>query len=217
MTSAAASTCPFLRPLLLALACAAVASPALAQYKVVDADGRVTYTDRPPAPSSGLRVTPVRADGSAAADPVVSLPLELRQAVARFPVTLYTTADCGPCDSGRRLLQERGVPYTERLIVDDADTDALMRLSNGRTVPTLTVGGQVMRGYAENDWRSTLDLAGYPRESRLPRGYTPPEPTPLVARAPVPVAAAAPERRELPPSPPVEPPAPDSPQPAIRF
>jgi hypothetical protein len=56
----------------------------------------------------------------------------------------------------------------------------------------LTVGGQALRGFQEADWQGTLDLAGYPRESRLPRNFQAPAPTPLVARsAPAPAVAAA--------------------------
>ncbi|TAG29021.1 MAG: glutaredoxin family protein, partial [Verrucomicrobia bacterium] len=69
-----------------------------------------------------------------------SLPLELRQAAARYPVTLYTAADCPPCDSGRKLLQQRGIPYSERRVTSDEDAQALERLVGGRTVPSLTIG-----------------------------------------------------------------------------
>lgn len=193
-------------------------APAHAQFKVVDADGRVTYTDRPPSPSAGARVTPVRRDGSVAATDAVLLPLELRQAAQRFPVTLYSAAECAPCESARRLLQSRGVPHSERLISDDADGEALARLTQGRVVPTLTIGAQVMRGYAETDWNATLDLAGYPRESRLPRGYLAPPVTPLVAKASVAAPSPAGPVATAPLPAPVQPPSDtDEPGPSIRF
>ena len=115
---------------------------------------------------------------------MASLPLELRQTVARFPVTLYTSTDCSPCESGRRLLQSRGVPFVERRVLTGDDAEALDRLTGGRSVPTLTIGSQALRGYADNDWHSYLDAAGYPRESQLPRSYQPPPATPLVERQP---------------------------------
>ncbi len=202
---------------------ALTSGPSLAQYKVVDADGRVTYTDRPPAATPNARITPVRRDGLVAADNSgANFPLELRQASARFPVTLYTATDCPPCDSARRLLRTRGIPFIERLINEDDDATALQQLSGGRTVPTLTVGGQVIRVFAESDWHNMLDLAGYPRESRLPRGYSAPPATPLATRAAqapasVPEPAAAP--RPLPTPPPAAPSADpaEAPGPAIRF
>jgi glutaredoxin len=180
----------------LALLGLAGAGAAMAQFKVVGPDGKVTYTDRPQA-VPGAQVQPLRRDGSpagpaAAVPATASLPAELRPVVARFPVMLYTSADCPPCEAGRKLLQQRGVPFSEHQVGSDDDIAALQRLTAGRTVPALTVGGQALRGFQEADWQGTLDLAGYPRESRLPRNYQAPAPTPLVARsAPAPAAAPA--------------------------
>lgn len=195
---------------LLALA----ASSAWAQYKVVAPDGSVTYTDRPPF-ESHLRITPIGRNAPAAAVAEVGLPIDLRQATARYPVTLYTTADCLPCDNGRKLLQQRGVPYAERTIGSDDDLQALERLVGARTVPALTVGAQPLRGFSETDWASYLDAAGYPKESKLPRSWPAAVPTPLVQRA----VAATPEARPAPaPAAPAAP-APEAPQPGttIRF
>ena len=183
---------------LAALLVAGLGLPALAQYKVVGPDGRVTYTDRPPLAASGAQVTALRRNGGAAIAGA-ELPLELRQAAARFPVALYTSAECAPCDNGRRLLQARGVPYTEYGVSDNPDLAALERLSDGRTVPTLTVGKQVLRGFSASEWQSTLDLATYPRESRLPAGYTQPSTTPLTQRKPAPVGpSGAPDQPPVP-------------------
>lgn len=181
-----------------------VALPVLAQYKVVGPDGRVTYTDRPPADASA-KVTDLGRRGSATAAPAAAsgLPADLQRLAERFPVTLFTSAECGPCNDGRQLLQQRGVPYSERLVANSDDIAALERTVGGRTVPALTVGGQALRGFNPVDWTSYLDAAGYPRESRLPRGWAPPAPAPLVARAPVPApqaAAPAPAPEAAPPS-----------------
>lgn len=176
------------------LLCAAVASlvlPAAAQYKVVAPDGRITYTDRAPADAS-LRVSPLGRDTAITAAPQDPLPPDLRQVATRFPVTLYSAADCQPCEAGRQLLLLRGVPFSEKLVASDEDVAALERLSGARTVPTLSIGAQVLRGLAQDEWASYLDLAGYPRESRLPKGWQPAPATPLVARsAPRPAAAPA--------------------------
>jgi glutaredoxin len=167
------------------------AGPALAQYKVVGPDGRVTYTDRPPADASA-KVTPLGRNNSAVAPASSGLPADLQRLSERFPVTLFTATDCAPCETGRQLLQQRGIPYTERQVISNDDVAALERTIGGRTVPALTVGGQALRGFSQSDWVSYLDAAGYPRESRLPRGWVPPAATPLVARAPLPPTAAAP-------------------------
>lgn len=164
--------------------------PALALYKVVQPDGSVTYTDRPPAAGSGRIITLGR--NAAPAEPEAVFPLELRQPAQRYPVTVYTAPDCAPCDSGRRLLQQRGIPYSERLVTSDADAAALERTVGARTVPALTIGAQALRGLSELEWTAYLDAAGYPRESRLPSGWQPPAPVPLVESVPVRPQAAEP-------------------------
>jgi glutaredoxin len=175
-----------------ALAGLVLALPSHALYKVVGPDGRITYTDRAPGAELG-RIQPLGRDGTATAEasPNAALPLELRQITTRFPVTLYTAPDCSPCEAGRRLLQVRGIPYAERRVLNDDDAEAMNRITGGRSVPTLTVGTQALRGLSDTDWHSYLDAAGYPRESKLPRGYQPPAATPLVAREAEPKPATA--------------------------
>jgi glutaredoxin len=190
------------------LAAAVACGVAPAQYKIVNPDGSVTYTDRIPAPASNQRVMQLGRGGAAATTLTeVALPAELRQAVQRHPVTLYTSTDCAPCDSGRTLLQQRGVPYTEKRVASDEDAQALERIVGGRTVPSLTVGAQPLRGFSESDWAAYLEAAGYPRQSRLPRGWQPAPITPLAERAAPPARPPAPppEREpEAPPPPPAE-------------
>jgi glutaredoxin len=206
---------PLLR-LVPALALACFALPGHALYKVVGPDGTVTYTDRPPPAASG-RPAPVgaRTEAPAADAPPANLPIELRQVTSRYPVTLYTGADCVPCESGRRLLAARGIPFAERRVSSEEDAEALNRLTGGRSIPTLMIGTQALRGFGDGDWHSYLDAAGYPRESRLPRGYQQPAATPLVQRQ----AEAAPQERPAPPpaaEPVPPPPAPPAPA-GIRF
>ena len=161
---------------------AAVALPGHAQYKVIGADGKVTYTDRLPATSQG-KVTTISARGGVAASDA-GLPLELRQALARYPVTLYVMAQgCEPCDVARQLLRQRGIPVTEKQVQTANDVDALERLTGGRDAPSLTIGSQTLRGLAPEVWNSYLDAAGYPRESRLPTSYEYPPALPIVERS----------------------------------
>jgi glutaredoxin len=187
-------------------------SSAQAQYKVVAPDGSVTYTDRQPATSNAKVTALGRNAARDAATPELSLPPELRGAVQRHPVTLYTSNNCQPCDSGRRMLQQRGIPYTEKRVTTEEDAQALERIVGGLTVPALTIGAQPLRGFAEQDWASFLDAAGYPKESKLPRGWPTPEATALVQRAAPATAARAPAPQPTPEAPLPEP-APGS----IRF
>jgi glutaredoxin len=176
---------------------------AQALYKIIGPDGRITYSDQAPAGTSA-RVTALTGDGraasaapaasgasasaratnptNAATGPQSALPTDLRGLVSRYPVTLYAASDCAPCTTGRNLLRQRGIPFSEKIVDSDDDVDAMSRITGARTLPALTVGKQALRGYAEADWTEFLDAAGYPRESHLPRGYVASPATPLVAR-----------------------------------
>ena len=190
---------------LLSLAVLFASAPLYAQYKVVGPDGKVTYTDRPPAQATG-KVTELGGRGAVAAENA-ALPLELRQAAARYPVTLYASVGgCDPCDSARQLLRQRGIPYSEKSVQSPEDADALERLSGGRDAPTLSIGSQTLRGLAPEVWNSYLDAAGYPRESRLPPNFAYAPATPLVTRAAPAAARAAETPAERPAAAPVPPP-----------
>ena len=176
---------------LLALLCTlAVNGLAQAQqvHRIVGPDGKVTFSDRAPsldkaaqAPSGGA------AAGSSVND---TLPYELRQIASRFPVTLYTGADCAPCVSARNLLVNRGVPFTERTIGSNEDIDTLQRLSGNTGLPFGTIGRQQLHCYSDTEWTQYLDAAGYPKQSKLPANYRRPAATPLTDAKPVEPATA---------------------------
>jgi glutaredoxin len=188
---------------LAAIACSAGAQPV---YRIVGPDGKVTFSDQPPATvgakASQAAVSPL--GGTAGGDS--SLPFELRQTASRYPVTLYTGADCVPCGAGRAYLASRGVPFTEKTVTTNEDLSALQRLSGAATLPVVTIGGQRITGYSETEWSEYLNAAGYPRTSQLPGSYRQPAATPLVAAvsprsAPAP-AAPSPTPTAAQPTPP---------------
>ncbi|AKJ29866.1 DUF4124 domain-containing protein [Caldimonas brevitalea] len=201
----------------LLLCCWAAALPAHALYKVVGPDGKVTYTDRPPTEVS--RVQPLTSSGAPAAGGGASaLPFELQRVVGRFPVTLYTSRECQPCEAGRALLRQRGVPYTEKTVNTAQDAAALNRLAGGTDLPLLQIGGQQIKGYAAEEWQSYLDTAGYPKQSTLPTSFQFAPPTPLVAvvPAPAPTQTAAGTPRSAPSTSSPPPPAGNAP-PGFKF
>lgn len=158
-------------------------------YRVVGPDGRVTFSDRPP--DGGQQDVANSAYGSrGTTNP--PLPLELRGVASRFPVTLYSAANCSPCAAARGLLTQRGIPFTERTVNTADDQAALLKLSGGdATLPFGTIGKQQLKGYSSAEWAQYLDAAGYPPQSQLPRGYRNPDPAPLVKPEPKPAATAA--------------------------
>jgi glutaredoxin len=170
--------------------CAAVTAQAQTVYRIVGPDGKVTFSDKPPASAAEGKIA-ATGTGSAAAASGGSLPFELRQVVSKFPVTLYTGPDCSPCDSGRTLLNSRGIPFAERTVTTQEDGASLKRLSGAQALPFLTIGGQRIKGFADTEWTQYLDAAGYPKTSQLPATYRQAPAAPLVAVADKPAPAKA--------------------------
>lgn len=163
-----------------ALVLAASGIQAQTIYRIVGADGKVTFSDKPPVSAEQGKVATTGV-GAAAANPSSGMPFELRQVVAKYPVVLYTSTACAPCDTGRNLLLTRGVPFSERTVATPEDRAYLQRLTGDNSLPYLTIGTQRIRGLSDQEWTQYLDAAGYPKTSMLPATYRNAAPTPLVA------------------------------------
>jgi glutaredoxin len=166
-------------------------SQAQTMYRIVGADGKVTFSDKPPAPAEKSKVTTSRT-GNFSTGSDESLPTELRNALQKFPVTLYTATGCSGCDSARSALKARGIPMRELLVQNEQDTAELKRISGESSLPLITIGAQQIKGFAADEINNYLDLAGYPKPTRMPQGYKDPAPTPVVERPRTAAAPAAP-------------------------
>ena len=151
-------------PVLLCLAAALAVSAAQAQstvYRWVDKDGKVQFSDAPP--PADARQASQKTMGGGYVDR--ELPYGVQQAMKKNPVILYTAPSCGdPCASGRSLLSERGVPFSERNAgASAAAQKELKDLIGGLEVPVMVVGASPVKGFDAGQWSLALDDAGYPR------------------------------------------------------
>lgn len=166
---------------LLLTLCATAAHAQL--YKSVGPNGKVTYSDTPPASASKVETKALAIGDTNASD----FPFEVAEAVKSHPVTLYTTRNCIPCDDGRKLLTERGVPFTEKTVNNNEDIAQFRKVSGDSNLPLLIIGRSKERGYDASAWNSALTSAGYPTSNKLPKTYRNPS---AEAAAPTPKPAA---------------------------
>jgi len=153
------------RGLLLLLALLASQAALAQQYRWLDENGGVHYTDTPPPPTakSGERK---KFKGNAVGS---QTSYELEQALKTAPVTLYSHPDCKDlCQLAREVLNKRGVPFSEVSATDEAKLEQLRRVSGGTRVPVLVVGGQVETSVSADAYSQALDLAGYPKPGVAP-------------------------------------------------
>ena len=149
---------PRLLVICLLLACGAAHAET---YRWTDGKGHTVFSDTPP-PGNAQKV----AKTGTASEPGDSTPLATRKAAENFPVTLYTSADCvAECKQARDLLNTRGIPFTETMVKNQEEADALKKISGDAFVPTLKVGKETSRGYSPAAYNNLLDLAGYPKSA----------------------------------------------------
>lgn len=136
------------------------------QYRWVDKDGRVQFTDTPPpAWAKDVRKTNAAVDKPAAPP----LPYELARLQQDFPVTLYTGPSCKEgCDRARALLNKRGIPFKEISVFETETQEELKRVSGGTEVPTMVVGRSVEKGFEQTAFDALLDSAGYAKAGIYP-------------------------------------------------
>ena len=186
-----------------------MASAHAQMYRWVDADGRVIYSDQPPPPSvKKIQKKSGVADGAG----VPGLNYALAEASRNFPVTLYTSSGCAPCDDGRALLKKRGIPYSEKTVSSNEDVVRMKQAGGTGQMPFLTVGRNTQTGFEAGAWNATLTVAGYPETSQLPSNYKFAAPIPA---APSPVPAEKPASTPKPATSP--PPAQEPTPPGFRF
>ena len=173
-------------------------------YRIIGSDGRLTFSDQPPPTGTPAALTTSPGTGATASNGTAALPYLLRQTAAKFPVVLYSAANCPPCDSMRNQLRQRGIPYTEHTVHSADDIAALQSLTSDSSLPFATIGSQHLNGYSQVVLDQTLDAAGYPTSSALPAGYVYSPATPLTGPARTPAASSAtadkPAAKATPPS-----------------
>ncbi|MBK6600347.1 MAG: glutaredoxin family protein [Betaproteobacteria bacterium] len=158
-------------------------------YRYTDKDGNVVYTDRvPPGDSKDVQAKRLGANYIETNE----LPLAAQQAMARYPVTLYTFA-CGElCLNAEGLLNRRGVPFSTVNVEEPKNAERLKALTGDNQAPVLQVGDKLhVKGFNEARWQAMLDEAGYPKAppSRRAQPLRPP-PAPAAPRADAPTTIA---------------------------
>ena len=141
-------------------------------FRWTDKDGKVHYGDRAP---EDAKNTEAKRFGSNPTTDDDGLSYSLRRIKESFPVTLFVSSNCGEyCEQARALLNKRGIPFSEKMIVSTEDIEALQVRTGGKGIPTLMVGNTVVKGFEVGQWNDALDLVGYPKVA--PYGSRPARP-----------------------------------------
>lgn len=137
-------------------------------YRWVDEQGRVRYSDTPPpATAKDARKLQLRPSAPAGDDARGAPAAGGKPKPAAQPeITLYTNSGCAQlCSDARSHLQARSANFRE-IEVESADSlEELRKVSGGMSVPVLSVGTAIQKGYEPVGYDRLLDSAGLPKRS----------------------------------------------------
>lgn len=153
----------------IALLLAAASIPAIGAdtvYKVVDPDGTVRYSDKPPAGSSPAKTLEFRhLPSSPLPDSVLRFRAEMEKRISaraadyrnpqRGEIRLFTAKWCPHCKRAKADLAKRGVAYAE-YDIDTPDGMAAFIQASGRSVPLLVTSSARVSGYSDGSYERVL-------------------------------------------------------------
>ncbi len=128
-----------------------------AMYKYVDENGRVHYTDKPPADA---QLEPVQGQISSYASSGTAESGASEGASAAVTrnkrVILYSTSWCGVCKRAKSYMNQNGIRYTEYDIEKTEKGRRDYTAMNGKGVPILLVGDRRMNGFSAQKLEAML-------------------------------------------------------------
>ncbi len=84
---------------------------------------------------------------------------DVRALIGDAPVVLLSTSTCGYCKKLRADLTDWGVDYVDVDVESDSNGQRLYDLVNGRGVPILMIGDEIVHGYSPTRSRGLLVAA----------------------------------------------------------
>jgi len=123
-------------------------------YKWIDADGRVQFSDRPPAEAGAEQVelSPINTYKGVSIESYEEP--EDPGSKGRKPgkskkVVMYSASWCGVCTRARRFFKAEGIPFRELDVEKSQSAKREWERMNARGVPVILVGDQRMTGFSE--------------------------------------------------------------------
>lgn len=112
-------------------------------YKYTDENGRVHFTDRPPADVATESITIKSYDGPV---DITDYSSALKPDTDK-KVVMYMTEWCGYCKKASRYMDANNIPYTEYDIEKSTRANSEHKRLDGKGVPLILVGKKKMSGF----------------------------------------------------------------------
>ena len=122
-------------------------------YKWVDKDGTVHFEDRKP---QGARYEEFKVRSISGVQtyrvPARTIKHSAPKAMGKKNAVLYGTSWCGYCTKARRYFQANNIPFEDYDIESSASAKSEYDALNGKGVPLILVGDNLMNGFSESQF-----------------------------------------------------------------
>ncbi|MEC5386226.1 glutaredoxin domain-containing protein [Uliginosibacterium sp. H3] len=156
-----------MRPLIVLLSACLLLTQGLAEaavYKVIGKDGKVIYTDEPPADGTNARELRVQSYSGPAQQGKLSAQEDWQAILKRPaasnsappPVVMYSTDWCGYCKQARQYMRAKNIAFSDRDVEKDKSAQAQYAKLGGRGVPYFVIGRLTLAGFSQDSFDATL-------------------------------------------------------------
>lgn len=149
----------YLITFLLAMTCLVVVSNSHAAklYKWVDANGVISYQDKPPPANAKVLSETVVKD-----NPVQSTSTPPTTNETLDPVQVYTVEECELCLTLLTQLEQWGIPTQEKPLQDDREIQRkILATSDSISAPAIFIGDKILTNINKTMLVQALEAAGY--------------------------------------------------------
>lgn len=132
-------------------------------YKWVDADGKISYQDRPPPDEQEFEVIKTYSGSAQPRRKAAKNPTTQEAVADKKAIRFFTKSDCAVCPLVQNILQQYGLLFKTLDIENDpAVAKALRDLTGALQVPVVAIDETVINDFSRDQFNKILKDHNYP-------------------------------------------------------
>jgi glutaredoxin len=135
-----------------------------AVYKAIGKNGKVDYTDEPPADATSAKELRIQSYSGPAQQGALNAHEDWQAILKRPalsnsgppPIVMFSTDWCGYCKQARQYMRSKNIAFSDRDVEKDKSAQAQYARLGGRGVPYFVIGQLTLAGFSQDSFDATL-------------------------------------------------------------